>query len=259
MQHKLALYLGLLFYSVIAAAFLIFFDAAFITAVVSLFFVPIAWWWHELYPSKFFIYSALAIALSATLFFESLAHLSGAWYRVGEGVFRLFGLFPLESFFVLLVQFVFVVFLHEFFVDDKKMHYLKLNSKRKKLLIFTGLVGACGIVLPFIFSNISITYGFWWILTGFLVVTAGASFLAHRSPKHIIEKALLTAVLALPIFLLFEAVSVFNIYTVYANTSQYLYSFNFWGETVPIEKILELFFSPIWIVAIYELYFDDAK
>ena len=142
MQHKLALYLGLLFYAVIATVLCVALDAAFITSVGLLFVVPVVWWWHELYPSKFFIYSAVAITFCTTIFFESLAHLSGAWYSVGEGDFRFLGLFPIESFLLLAVEFLFVVFLHEFFVDDKKMHHLRINARRKKLLVFLSIVGA---------------------------------------------------------------------------------------------------------------------
>ena len=216
------------------------------------------WWWHELYPAKHFLYVVGAFSLAVSILFESIAHVSGAWYSVGEGAFRLFGLFPLEPVFLSFTQFLYVVFLHEFFVDDKRMHYIRITKQRVRLLFFIAALACVGLAQAILLKTVVLPYAFTWVLVGLVLVTIGAAVLSHKDPRASIEKSLHTTLLVAPIFLMFEVIALLNVFVVFANEASYIFSLTVFGELLPLEKLIQILLGPILIIIIYELYFDDA-
>ena len=199
------------------------------------------------------------LAACTTILFESIAHVSGAWYSVGEGVFRLFGLIPLESFLLTFVQFVYLVLLHEFFVDDKRLHSVRFDRRRSRLFWLLTSLLIIGLFQATVFAEFFLSYAFMGMIIGLVLTLAIAAVSSHRASKKVFEKALLTVVLSIPIFILYEVLALQNVYTVFANTNEYLLSFTVWGSVVPVEKLVQLIIMPLFLVVIYELYFDDAK
>lgn len=259
MQAQLSLYLGILFYSVVVAILLVLFDTEILTSAIMLLGAPIAYWWHELYPSRLFIVLASIIAISTTILFETIAHLNGLWLSVSSSTFRLFGLFPVDVVLFNIVLYFYIIFFHEFLVDDKKMYKAVLDRKKKWLLSF--VVGTTIGVLCFVLwlGSFVIPYAFSLLLLGLILAICTAAILSHGNPKQVLEKSLLTALLLLPIFVVIEIVGTLNVHTVFANPSQYLLTLTVFGELLPIEKVLYMIVAPVWIVSIYELFFDDAQ
>ena len=185
MLSKYALYLGLLFYSVAVTICLVLFNAPFITSLLLLYVVPIVWWWHELFPPKSFLYGVMWLATCTTILFESIAHVSGAWYSVGEGVFRLFGLIPLESFLLTFVQFVYLVLLHEFFVDDKRLHSVRFDRRRSRLFWLLTSLLIIGLFQATVFAEFFLSYAFMGMIGLVLTPIAAVSHRASKSfEKH---------------------------------------------------------------------------
>lgn len=259
MQEKLLVFFGVLCYTSIMAIVSILFDYGIFTTALLLVAFPLIWFWRQLYPSRLFLVSTVLLASATTLLFETIAHTSGIWYSVSNFDWRVAGLFPVELFFANTLLFIYIIFLHEYFVDDKKMHKSTFNGKKKWLLVFVVSIAVLGILCATLLQNTIFLYGYLWLLIGLVVTIAGSVVLAHEKPLVVLEKALHTAFLALPLLIIFEAVALLNVHLVFANPTQYLWSFSFFDNAFPIEKIAYLVLAPIWLITIYELYFDDAK
>jgi hypothetical protein len=259
MQARLVLYLGILFYTAAAAAWLIAFDYGPLTTALVLLGAPIAFWWHELHPSKVFVWSAAVIAIATTIVFETVAHTSGLWLSVSPLEYRIFGLFPIETLLYSAALYFYLVFFHEFLVDDKKLYRASFDAKKKLLLSFVVGTALSIVFLILLSGQFVIPYGFTLLLIGLIMAISVAALLSHLSPWRVLYKALLTAFLAMPVMLLLETVAVLNVHTVFANPAQYLYTIEILGELIPVEKVLYMLLAPVWVVTVYELYFDDAQ
>lgn len=259
MQAQLVLYLGILFYSSLATIWLVLFDHGPLTTALLLLGVPILFWWYELHPSRLFVGAAAAIAVATALIFETVAHTSGLWLSVSPLTFRLFGLFPVETLLVNIALYFYLVFFHEFLVDDKRLY--RATFDRKKRWLLTMVIGAAiSIVCIILLSGrFVIPYAFTVLLVGLVAAIAIAAIFSHTNPTRVLHKALLTAALALPIMVLLETVAVLNVHTVFANPTQYLFSLEVLGELVPVERVFYMLLAPVWVVTVYELYFDDAQ
>lgn len=259
MHQKLFLYLGILCYTTAAAFLSATFDFSVLTTTITLVGLPLIYLWREVYPSRLFLISASALAIMGTVLFETIAHTSGIWYSVSALDFRVLGLFPVEILLANTLLFLYIIFLHEYLVDDKRFHRSVFNRKKVWLMLFTlGLVSA-GVLFSILFSREIIPYAFLWLLIGIVATLSGAIIGAHAKPRHVLEKALHTSLLVLPILVIHEATLLFNVDLVFANPDQYLWSVEILGGLLPVEKLVYLVLIPIWIVSVYELYFDDAK
>jgi hypothetical protein len=258
MQAQLVLYIGILLYTGLATIGLVLFDAGALTTALVVLGAPLAVWSYELHPSRGLVLSVGLIALATALLFETIAHTSGLWLSVSSLTYRVFGLFPIEALLYSTLLYFYVVFFHEFLVDDKKLYRVIFDRKRGWLL--TALVGlAFSIVLLVLLSGqFVIPYAFTLLLIGMIVALVVAALYSHHSPWRVLHKALLTTSLLLPVMVLLETIAIFNVHTVFANPMQYLFTIELLGEMIPVEQVLYMLLAPVWVVTIYELYFDDA-
>lgn len=259
MQTQLVLYFGILFYSILATVWLVVFDQGPITTAILLLGAPIAYWWYELQPARSFIAGITIIAVATALMFETVAHTSGLWLSVSATAFRVFGLFPLETLLFSVFLYVYIIFFHEFLVDDKKLYRAVFDRKRQQLLAVVVGVTVLVVGTVLLGGRVVIPYGFTLLLVALLIATATAAAAAHTNPQRVLHKALLTTVLVLPIMILLDAIAVLNVHTVFANPAQYLFSISVLGKLLPVEQVLYMVLAPIWVVTMYELYFDDAR
>jgi hypothetical protein len=259
MQAPLALYLGILFYTAVAAWWSVVFDYGLLSSTLIMLGVPVAVWWYELHPSKVFVWAAGSIAIATAIIFETIAHTSGLWLSVSPLQFRVFGLFPVETLLYNAFLYFYLIFFHEFLVDDKRLHHTVLDTKKKQLL---ALVFGTMLVILYVLlmsGRFVIPYGFTMLLIGLIVAISIAVLMSHITPWRVLHKALLTTALVLPIMVLLEAVAAMNVLTVFANPAQYLFAVEILGVLIPVEQVLYMLLAPIWVVTIYELYFDDAR
>jgi hypothetical protein len=203
--------------------------------------------------SKKIAINGLLFMLPAVIVLEILAHSSNTWYETTIFPFRVFNLFPLESFLWGTGYYLLIVAGYEYFFDKKNKQ--KTNSQFKILLILTYL-GLLGTLICIIFypNLLAIPYFYTIFLVIILVLTIIAAIM---SPTIFKKGALVSLIILIP-SILHEYVSSKLGHWIFTQ-GHHLGYVNVLDITLPIEELIWLPLFPIWIVLFYEFFQDDFK
>lgn len=193
--------------------------------------------------------SGLAVLL------EGIGHIYGLWQVSGAETVRLFGLIPVEAILSVILQVMFLTMLYELLFDDGQ--YTK-SSVRARFGAIILLVGASFVLIgshQYLFSGSDSTYFYFWIL-GSLLASCLASFLVYRSASlQLFNRLVYFMLIGAGPLLAGLSLAVFNGHKVFAG--QYVSSFVWFDQTVPLEEIMLILALPFFVATMYELYLDD--
>lgn len=194
-----------------------------------------------------------------SLVFEGVAHIYGIWYTIGVDEFRLFGLVPIEVVFTSILQILFLTLLYELVFDDG---VYSTSSARARFIAFGVFLASAVLLLlthVYLLKGIYFSHSYLWLLA-ILVGSTLATLAAQQSLTLRFARRLgcFTAIAFIPLFLS-TVIAVENTQKIFAYTNDYLYSFTWFGNTLPLEEILLILVLPLFVATFYELYLDDGQ
>lgn len=208
-------------------------------------------------PSAVLI-SVAVFGTGVAVMLEGIAHIYGIWYSLGVDELRLFGLVPVEVIFSSIIQTLFLVLLYELIFDDGEYTTSKTSVRFISFGVFCLSVLALLGIHEYLLKGIFFTHSYIWIL-GILVSSTIATLAVTRSLslRFFDRLALFVVVVFVPLCAsLFLAIA--NTHKVFAYANDYVYSFIFLGNLVPLEEILLMLAIPFFIAVFYEIYLDDG-
>jgi hypothetical protein len=235
------------------------FDAGLLVSSLVLFGVPALALSHFTLAPPAVLISIALLGGGVAILFEGIAHIYGLWYSIGINEARLFGLVPVEMILSTTVQVIFLALLYEVFFDDGI--YTPRSAWHR--MTFFGVFGISVLGLlaihQFLFDGFFLSYAYLWII-GSIVAASLTTLALHRDLSvHFFDKIIDFALIAsIPLGIMLWISSV-NVHKVFALTNEYLYSFSFFGQIVPIEEIVLLFALPFFVGTMYEVYLDDNQ
>lgn len=257
LESRLLHYLILLAYSAVMAVALVQFKSLSVLTSFVLVVTPMVVLWRR-EQLHFHTVPLLALgAASMALLLSMVAHMQGAWYELSAGSLRLFGLVPLESFFVSIAHILFFVTIYEYFFDNAKNS--PVVRHRKSYIIALWGVVATALGYLYLFSQVALTHTFVWIILLLLVLIGYAGLLLTKYRKEVILRSLKFTLAMVPFSLLYEYVALSNNLRFFANPNEYLYSFTIFEQIVPLEELIFILLLPTLVILYYELFFDDES
>ena len=235
------------------------FDAGLLVSSLVLFGLPALALSHFTLAPPAVLISITLLGVGVAVLFEGIAHIYGLWYSLGIDEARIFGLIPIEMIFATTMQVIFLALLYEVFFDDGV--YTPRSAWHR--MIFFVVFGVGVLVLltmhHFLLNGLFLPYSYLWII-GSIIASALAALSLHRDLNiaffdKIIDFSLVASI-PLGISLWISSV---NVHKVFAHTTEYLYTFSFYGQVVPIEEIVLLVALPFFVGTVYEMYLDDAS
>ena len=204
------------------------------------------------YSSKIPIRSFLFM-IPAIIVFEIFGHISRAWYESSIFSFRVFGIFPLESFLWGINYFILTVSFYEYFFDRPNKPQRNPIFLKILILAYIGMTLTLAFLI-FVPSLLSVPYFYTLFLVLILLLTILVSI---KCPK-IFKKALPVSLIGLLPALLHEFVSLELGHWSFEKGYHLAY-IEILNHTLPIEELIWLPLLPIWIVLFYEFTMDDFK
>lgn len=254
---KLLQYLLLVVYVLLSSVILIVASAPMLAVAAVLFLGPLVVLWQKVHlRTRLIPLIAICVTL-LTAIVQIYAYVHGIWYELAPSNTSVFGSGPLESYVFSSVFVLYCIVLYEYFFDDK--------NGRVKTNYVAQIVGVLGILLA-----ISLGYVYFFAATvienayAVLVAAILLSLVAivgwreHDVRLKIFARALTFSLTILPISLVTELVMLTNNVRFFANTQDYIFSFQYFGYLLPLEEIFLLILLPVWIVVLYEVIFDDG-
>ena len=258
MHRKLILLSILALYYALGTYALYVFDAGLLVSSLVLFGVPALALSHFTLAPPAVLVSITLLGAGIAILFEGIAHIYGLWYSIGITEARIFGLIPIEMLIGTTLQVVFLALLYEVFFDDGV--YTPRSAWHR--MTFFGVFGVGVLVLlamhHFLLDGLFLPYSYLWII-GSIIASALAALALHRDLNiaffdKIIDFSLVASIpLGISLW-----ISSINVHKVFAHTTEYLFSFSFYGQMVPIEEIVLLVALPFFVGTVYEMYLDDA-
>lgn len=245
-------------YALLMAIPLVAYDVSLLVAVVLLLAGPVLFFFYQEKFSCTHVFLLSLFAIIVSFLWESVSYTNGVWYHLSSFDVRILGLFPPEIVVRNIAIVLFVVMAYEYFFDDKKTIAPSWNQKNVYLFVFNAVLVAAAIVSLFFLTRLYVPFTFVLLLLSLIVSVAVSSLIVHKHTLHVFKKALFSSLALFPFFVLLEAIAALNVYWVFANTGEYLYSFDIGSSVLPIEQFLLLLIVPFWIVSVYEFYLDDG-
>jgi hypothetical protein len=199
------------------------------------------------------LFESFLFMLPVVVVLETFAHSSKAWYESTLFSFRIFNLFPLESFLWGISYYILLIATYEYFFDKKNKP--KFNKRFKIALAFVYFALIITLICLFFFPTLlTIPYFYTVFLTTILILTAIA---AIKSPVIFKRGSLLSLFFLIP-GILHEYISL--------KLGHWLFTEGFHigyltisNHIIPIEEIFWIPLFPIWIALFYEFFQDDFK
>lgn len=259
MHRNIILLLSASVYFCLASWSLYIFDVGLLGTSVVLFGLPsyLLARYSAISSQLFLVIVLFASGLAVLL--ESTAHIYGIWYVLGVEEIKLFGLVPVEVLMASVVQTIFLVLLYEFIFDDGNYAVTNIHQRLVSFCLFFGATLALCVVHIYILGGVYTQYSYLWIV-GILVACSLAMLATHKAlTLHFFDRlSIFTLYCSIPLgFAL--VLSVTNIHKVFAYQEAYLYSFQFFGSSIPLEEILLILALPLFVATVYEIYLDDGK
>lgn len=258
-DNTLLEYFLLLLFSVFTATILISAQAPMLGIAVVLFLAPLIIMWQKIDMRTRLLVPFSMLAVSATVIIQSFAYRQGIWQEVTPTNTTMFGAGPLESYLFACLLVVYLLVMYEYFFDDSFSRATRGFAKAMQIGVLSVLLAiSFGYVVV---SANSVIQNSFAILVGFLTLAlvALASIRYQLLSRRVFRKAFLFAIAMLPISLIAELTLLSNQIRLYNDTANYLYTFDFFGHTLPLEEIFLLILLPMWLVVIYELCIDDGR
>ena len=221
--------------------------------------VPVSILWYQEKLASRLVPIIIAAAIVLTTFLEVVAYINGLWYELSPFSLRVFGLFPLESFVAAFVHILFFIVVYEYFFDDRKTTGRVHPDHAPFLLAGAGGLLSVALAYVYVFSGVFFSYPFALLILLLFVLFVVAIAMTRTDWRQLCLKTLMFAVSILPFSLVYEYIALANDLRFFANTQEYLYTLNFFGQMVPLEEIVFILIVPFWLATTYELYLDDGK
>ena len=196
----------------------------------------------------------LLLTASATLVVETIAHSSSSWYVPSTFSFRIYNIFPLESYIWCITYCLFMIVFYEYFFDKGKVQ-TKIKASMKWLLgVVWSLVIIVGCIALFVPSILSIPYFYAIFISVFLILNI--IVLIQRSTLY--KKLSLVSLFLFIPSMLHEVVSLELGHWSFSKGFHVGYV-DFLGYVFPFEELLWFLIVPVTILVVYELFMDDGK
>jgi hypothetical protein len=257
MQDMIVRYTGLLAYTAVVAVLLLVVVPQTMVAVTLLTLLPMIYFWRRLHLHTRVVFYLALWTVAATAWYEVFADTYGVWYSMG--IVPIISTYvAIEPFIVGFLQVLYMVILYEFFCDDRKS--AGREPRRGVWLFWSVLMVALVVAFLYVFPIVFVSYAF---LTLVLTVTAVIAITIGYSGKRAAIARIATRIgvflcLWLPLAAVYEIVAVTNGARIYANMTEYVYTFSVLGNFIPIEALLFAVLSPVWVISLYELHVDDT-
>ena len=257
MHRNIILFFILSLYYALGTYALFSFDAGLLVTSAVLFAVPALVLAHYTMAPPAVLLSIAMLGGGIAVLLEGIAHIYGLWYSIGISEARLFGLIPIEMLLSTTVQVIFLALLYEVFFDDGI--YTPRSAWHR--MTFFAVFGVAVLVLlgmhQYLLDGLFLTYSYLWII-GSIVAASLAALAVHRSLSvSFFDRVIdFTLVAAIPLTISLWLSSV-NVHKVFAHTTEYIYTFSLYGQTIPIEEIALVLALPFFVGTMYEIYLDD--
>ena len=196
----------------------------------------------------------LLLTASATLIVETIAHSSKSWFVPTIFSFRIYNVFPLESYIWCITYCLFMIVFYEYFFDKGKI-LTKIKPSMKWLLGITWMivigVGSLAIFHP---TVLSIPYFYTAFIALFILLNV---IVLSKKPKLYKKMSLLSLFLFIP-SILHELVSLELGHWSFTRGFHIGYV-ELLGYVFPFEELIWFLVVPITILVVYELFMDDGK
>jgi hypothetical protein len=227
----------------------------FLTISITYFGIPA---FHYLFKCKninrkTFLQTILLTA-SATLIVETIAHSSKSWFVPSIFPFRIYNIFPLESYIWCITYCLFMIVFYEYFFDKGKV-LTKISTSMKWLLRVTwGIVVIVGLIAIFFPTILSIPYFYAIFIALFTILNI---VVLSKRPSLYRKMSLLSLFLFIP-SVLHELVSLELGH--WSFTKGYHVGYvDLFGYVFPFEELIWFLIVPVTILVVYELFMDDGK
>ncbi len=221
--------------------------------------VPTLFMATKIKSNTLFYGTVIWFAFSATVLWEAVGYAQGLWYGISVFDWRVFGLFPVESFLWTFSLLLFTIVSHEFFTDDKTVRFHFDVLLHRWLIWFSLAICFLGVLMATVLLRVVVSNAYALLILLTVSSLAGAFLFARARGGAVLAKAGISTLLVLPVLLMQAVLSITNVHTVFANPNQYLASISFLGELIPVEFLFFLAFVPVWVISVYEWYLDDGR
>jgi hypothetical protein len=250
--------LALLYYA-LACYCLYIFESGLLLSSLVLFGIPAYFLARYSAAPSAVIVAVLAFGAGIAILLEGIAHMYGIWYTIGVDEYRLFGLIPFEVLISSVVQTLFLALLYELIFDDGVYTASSARVRFTAFGVFSLSVLGLIAIHQYLLKGIFFTHSYIWIL-GIVVASSLATLAVHKSlSMRFFDRLFAFSCVAFIPMCISVFLSVTNTHKVFAYVQDYVYTFNFFGSTLPLEEILLALVLPLFVATFYELYLDDAK
>jgi hypothetical protein len=203
--------------------------------------------------------AVMTFGAGIAILLEGIAHIYGIWYTLGVDELRLFGLIPLEVIFAIILQTLFMVLVYEFIFDDGEYKVSSARIRFSAFGVFSISVFLFIAIHQYLLNGIFFTHSYIWIIGAFVAATLGALTVQRTLSFQFFKRlCAFTSIAGVPL-LMGMFLSVTNAHKLFTYTHDYLYTYTFFGHTLPVEEILLTLTLPFFVATFYELYLDDGK
>jgi len=259
MHRTVLLLASALVYFSIGTFGLVVFDAGIVATALILFGIP-AYILARYSAAPVHVLCSVAVfAIGLSVLLEGIAHTYGIWYVLGVEELKLFGLIPLEVIVTSLLQTLFLVLLYELLFDDGEYSEVHVSHRLISIGTFSMAVFLLIGLHRYILTAVFVSYSYTWIV-GILIASSFSLLImtGSMSIRFFDRLCAFSLYASFPLLCgLYSAIV--NTHIVFAYTSDYLFTFELFGASVPIEAFLMLFALPLFVATFYELYLDDAQ
>lgn len=235
------------------------FDAGLVVTALALFGLPAMLISYFSYAPTPVLVSVVALGLGTALTFESVAHIYGLWYTVGSDEWRLFGLVPFEGLIAMTLELTFLALLYEQIFDDGEYTVGSARARLVALLVFVLavllLLGVYYVAATLFF----VSYSFSWLVIVMLGASVAALSVYRVYSVQFFDRLVHFSLIGAIPSCIALALSVTNVHKVFANTAEYIYTIDVFGQAVPIEAFVLTLAVPFFVATIYEIYLDDRS
>lgn len=259
MHRKVLLFFGAFVYYALALYALRSFESGILLSSVVLFGLPAYVLARYSAAPSAILTSVIVFGAGLAIVLEGVAHIYGIWYTIGVDELRLFGLIPLEVIFTSIIQTLFLALLYELIFDDGEYTTSKSSTRFVAFGVFSFSALALIAIHAYILKGIFFSHSYIWILCILVASTLATLSVTHSLTLRFVDRLVSFSLCAwIPLSIgLFLAVA--NTHKVFAYTHDYLYTFNLFGSTIPLEEIILTLVLPLFVATFYEVYLDDGK
>jgi len=242
----------LLAYIVAGSFFVLFLKPVYLVSILIVLVPPALanFFWLKNSRKKVLVFS-IATTLLFALPVELSCRLADVW-DVQSVLPRIFGLIPLENILFAFLNFFWILSFYEYFIDDDRLRGI---SKRFKYLIGLYLLLNFAVFGLYLYNSQIVALNYFTMALLVLIVPAS---IIYAKKISLIKKAIWPTIFFALVFFIYETVSL--VIGSWWWPGEYLLSFQFFGQTFPIDDVIIWYFlSTPALIGGYEYFCDDWK